>query len=193
MEEETKRKKLLELYNEYKDCEKCLLHKVRVNFVFGKGNPDNRIMLIGEAPGSEEDIEGFPFVGKSGSDLFSALGSVGIKKTDVFTTNIIKCRPTGNSDPSEEEIEACNELLYNQIKIIDPNIIILVGKIALDSFFSGLKITEVCGRYIVNAGKIWFFLIHPAALFRNGKLKPRFDSGIKNLKQLLDMRYHELG
>jgi len=181
-----RREKLLELYNEYKDCAKCPLHEYRVNMVFGKGNPDAGIMLIGEAPGREEDLEGAPFVGKSGKDLFEAFSKMGIDRKDIFVTNMVKCRPVNNRAPDTKEINICSELLKKQIDIISPDIIVIVGKVALDSLLVGHKISEVSGKFIIAGNRILFFLIHPAALFRNGKLKPAFDRSIINLKNILD-------
>lgn len=117
-------------YENWKDCTRCGLCKGRNNIVFGKGTFQARVMLIGEAPGEKEDLEGYPFVGPSGRLLDRMISHAGLSKEDIFITNTVKCRPPGNRDPLPQELEACYELLRLQIEEIQPQLLIGVGKFA---------------------------------------------------------------
>jgi DNA polymerase len=115
------------------------LHKTRTKTVPGSGNPQAKIVIIGESPGSDEDQQGLPFVGKSGQKLTEMLKSAGINREDAFITNSVKCRPPGNRNPEPNEIQACNYYLWEQLRIISPEIVITLGK-----FASGLFFTDNC-------------------------------------------------
>ncbi len=124
---------LEELKQSFENCKKCKLCTTRQNLVFGVGNQNAEIMFIGEGPGGDEDKQGEPFVGKAGQLMNKAFDVVGIKREEVYIANIIKCRPPNNRDPQEDEIEACMDYLRNQVMIIKPKIIVLLGRIALQS------------------------------------------------------------
>ncbi len=141
------------------------------NPVPGEGNPNAEIMLIGEAPGFNEDLQGKPFVGNSGKFLTEMLGSIGLTREDVFITNIVKCRPPNNRDPFPEEIEACKPFLEGQITLIHPLLIVCLGRHSMNYFLPGFKISEVHGRLKHSANRYILPLYHPAAALHNGSLR----------------------
>lgn len=150
-------------------CEKCALAKTRTNLVFSGGTPNNKLMLIGEAPGYYEDQQGIPFVGKAGKLLDKIFASVGLTRKDVYICNTLKCRPPDNRDPFPEEKEACREYLDKQIEILKPKIILLCGRIALNSMVdTPLGITKVRGKWYdgPNGAKM-MPIFHPSYLLRN--------------------------
>lgn len=134
---EWKNRKLGEIYDEWKACEECELHEGRNNVVFGSGHPDADIMIIGEAPGGEEDKKGWPFIGDSGRLLRSMVHGVGLDWEDLYVTNVVSCRPPQNRDPTAKEKEACASRLHDIIYIVDPLVIVTVGKYALNALVSG--------------------------------------------------------
>lgn len=143
--------KLKEIAEKIKNCKKCELWKNRTNAVPGEGNPNAKIMFIGEAPGRNEDLYGIPFCGRAGAVLDDLLSEIGLKREDVFITNVVKCRPPGNRDPKPEEIAACSPFLDEQIKVINPKIIVTLGNYAtsyiLNKFgFKAENISKVRGK-----------------------------------------------
>lgn len=154
------------------NCTLCQLSKTRTNVVFGVGNVHTDIMLIGEAPGANEDMQGEPFVGKAGMLLNAMLQAIGLERAQVYIANVIKCRPPGNRDPLPDEVAACSPYLQQQIAIIKPKALVAVGRVA-GQFL--LKTTEAMGRlrgkmfsYSNGADKIPLFVIyHPAYLLRS--------------------------
>lgn len=150
-------------------CTKCALSKTRTNVVVGSGSTRKaRYILIGEAPGREEDEEGLPFIGASGRKLRGLMEEVGLSPTDFYITNIIKCRPPGNRKPTVEEIKACSVHLNLQMSFFGSKTIVVVGNTSLQYFIPDKKITMVHGQYLTSKrGKIIFPIIHPAAALRN--------------------------
>jgi DNA polymerase len=164
-----KRAALAELYHEVITCQQCGLGKTRKNFVFGTGNPEAFFMVIGEAPGEEEDLQGQPFVGAAGALLTKMLSAIDIdRKKHVFIANVLKCRPPHNRNPELTEIQACSSILSRQIEIIAPKVILLLGRIAahtlLDTTDSISKMRSNTHEY---RGIPVFVTYHPAALLRN--------------------------
>lgn len=149
-------------------CYRCELGATRTNAVIGRGNVNASIMLVGEGPGQTEDETGLPFVGKSGQLLDKILASVGLVETDVFICNIVKCRPPDNRNPSNAEADACMGYLLEQIRLVDPKIILLTGAIAMRNLL-GIKqgITKVRGEWVEKAGRLYMPIFHPAYLLRN--------------------------
>ena len=175
---------LEELKNSLKDCKKCKLCKARQNIVFGVGNPNAEIMLIGEGPGGDEDKQGEPFVGKAGQLMNKAFDVVGIKREEVYIANIVKCRPPNNRDPEEDEIQACLDYLRNQVMIIKPKIIVLLGRIALQNILGReYKITASRGKWVEKKGIMYMPTWHPAALLRDETKKIEFLNDLKMIKQ----------
>ena len=167
---------------EAKDCRKCDLWKSRNNVVFGRGNPLSGMLLVGEAPGYNEDMRGIPFCGKAGDVLDILLSSSGLRREDVYITNIIKCRPPNNRDPEDTEIEACRGYLERQIEIIKPRVIGCLGRHSLRyfldrfSFRAGGSITTLHGKVFEHSEDMFdrvrvVALYHPAvAVYDPGKI-----------------------
>lgn len=154
-------------------CTKCGLARTRNHVIFGEGNPNAGIMLIGEAPGRDEDIQGRPFVGLSGQLLDKILAACGFSRNGhVFISNIVKCRPPGNRLPTPEEASVCMPWLLMQIEIINPKIMILLGATALKYMAgSDYRITKDHGKWITISDRITIPVYHPAALLRDPSLK----------------------
>ena len=161
---------LEEIRKECENCQKCALGKTRTKLVFSAGTPNNKIVLIGEAPGYNEDQTGEPFVGRAGQLLDKILESVGLsRKENVYLCNTIKCRPPNNRDPLPEEKAACRAYLDRQLEILKPKIILLCGKVALTSFIDTKEgITKLRGRWFdgPNGAKM-MAIFHPSYLLRN--------------------------
>ena len=175
---------LEELKNSFKECNKCKLCSSRQNIVFGVGNENADLMFIGEGPGGDEDKQGEPFVGKAGQIMNKAFDIVGIKRAEVYIANIVKCRPPNNRDPEEDEILACIDYLRNQVIIIKPKIIVLLGKIALQNILGKeYKITASRGSWIEKKGIMYMPTWHPAALLRDETKKIEF---LKDLKEVVN-------
>ncbi len=160
---------LRELREYVGDCQRCKLSKQRKNIVFGAGNPEARLMFVGEAPGKEEDLQGLPFVGDAGMLLTRLIEKMGLKRDDVYIANIIKCRPPMNRDPEEDEVATCREFIEKQIAIIRPAVIMTLGRIALQSLMNSprLKITSARGHFLDYQGIPVMPTFHPAYLLRN--------------------------
>lgn len=149
-------------------CFRCGLGETRTNAVIGRGNDKAPIMLVGEGPGQNEDETGIAFVGKAGQLLDKILSSVNLTENDVYICNVVKCRPPGNRDPQPAEIEACNGYLREQIRLVDPKIILLTGKYAMLTLL-GIKqgITKVRGQWVERDDRLYMPIFHPAYLLRN--------------------------
>lgn len=189
MDAKTFKQQLLDtLYEPYKKCLQCPLGFLgRTNVVFGEGNPDADLLFIGEAPGKDEDLQGRPFVGRSGQLLTRALNHVGIDRKDVYITNIVKCRPPDNRVPLPNEASTCmNILLFNQIKIIRPRIICTLGSVALNSLLGKtFAITKVRGSRIEWDHMIIIPTYHPAYILRNQTQAATWVQDFKQIKALL--------
>ncbi|HIS51701.1 MAG TPA: uracil-DNA glycosylase [Candidatus Onthomonas avicola] len=154
-------------------CQQCSLGRTRTHLVFGDGNPAARIMFIGEGPGQQEDLTGVPFVGPAGQLLDQMLEIIDLDRTKYYITNIVKCRPPHNRDPLREEQEACIGYLRAQTRLIDPRIIICLGRIAAGRLIhSDYRITREHGQW-VQKGRVWMTAIyHPSALLRDVSKRP---------------------
>ncbi|MFZ5626359.1 MAG: uracil-DNA glycosylase [Bacillota bacterium] len=150
-------------------CNKCGLRQQATQVVFGEGNPRADLMFIGEGPGAEEDRQGRPFVGAAGQLLTRMIGAMGWRRDQVYIANIVKCRPPGNRVPKPEEARACLPWLYQQIDLVQPKIIVLLGSTALQNLIKpGAAITQYRGRWFVDERGIWVMpTYHPAALLRD--------------------------
>ena len=151
------------------DCKQCALSKTRTNVVFGRGNPNTKIFIIGEGPGHNEDMEGLAFVGRAGKILDAAFQSVGIDTNrDCYISNIVKCRPPNNRKPQNEEIESCSTWLDQQINLINPKIIVLAGSTAVESYLNIKEpISTIRGKWIERDGRKVMPIFHPSYLLRN--------------------------
>ncbi|OYT34301.1 uracil-DNA glycosylase [Archaeoglobales archaeon ex4484_92] len=178
-------------------CKKCDLHKTKTNYVPGSGDPRARLVFVGEAPGKEEDLQGEPFVGSAGKLLTEMIESIGLKRSDVFICNVLKCRPPNNRDPTENEIRACGDYLRRQLEAIRPDLIVCLGRFAANFVFNlfGLKftsITKVRGReFKVNRWgkevKI-FPIYHPAAILYRPQLREEYEEEFRRIKEMLGIK-----
>lgn len=185
---EQRRAALEALAAEVRACDKCPLHAAgRTNAVPGAGNSAAEIMFIGEGPGFNEDRQGLPFVGQSGKLLDELLGMIGMRRAQVFITNVVKCRPPENRDPLPEEIATCTQAyLYRQIELIAPKVIVTLGRFSMGLFFPNAKITQIHGRAKWENGRAYLPLYHPAAVLRNMEsLKPQMEADFRQIPQLL--------
>jgi DNA polymerase len=161
------------LREEIGDCERCKLSSGRKNIVFGEGSPDASLMFIGEGPGREEDLQARPFVGDAGMLLTRLIEKMGFRREDVYIANIVKCRPPMNRDPERDEIEICRGYIEKQIEIINPQVIISLGRISSQTLIGNpaLKMTSTRGRFFDYKGIPLMPTFHPAYLLRNPKDK----------------------
>lgn len=173
-----------ELEASIENCNKCKLCTGRKNIVFGCGNKNANIMFIGEGPGADEDIQGEPFVGKAGQLMNKAFEALGIKREEVYIANIVKCRPPKNRNPEKDEAMACMDYLRNQVMLIKPKIIVLLGSVALKNILGEeYGITSARGKWIEKKG-IWYMpTFHPAALLRDESKKIDFWRDLKLVKE----------
>src|SRR5256885_8352543 len=176
---------LKEIAAEVSVCTKCDLSKGRTKAVPGEGNPHAKIFFIGEGPGFHEDTQGRPFVGPAGQFLVELLASINLKRTDVFITNVVKCRPPGNRDPLPTEINACNDYLERQIAAIDPQVIVTLGRFSMAKFFGEEKISFIHGRGSKIDGRICIAMYHPAAGLHQQNLKDTIRSDFKRIPQIM--------
>lgn len=152
------------------ECKKCDLCKTRTNSVPGKGNFKSNVIFVGEAPGRNEDKNGEPFIGVAGKKLSAALEEAGISREDVYITNIVKCRPPKNRVPTTVERDTCKEYLKQEISIIQPKIICILGNTAFNSLLGGSEITKFRGKVVKKDKQLYFLTVHPAATIYNQDL-----------------------
>lgn len=183
-----KEAKSLEELKEYiKDCSECKLGLTRNKFVFGSGDNNADLMVIGEAPGADEDAQGLPFVGRAGKLLTKILESVGFAREEVYIANIIKSRPPGNRRPEADEIKKCEPYLKKQIELINPKFILSLGLTSIDTLLKTKhKMMDIRGRILEYEGRKLICTYHPAALLRNPKLKRATWEDMKELRRLYD-------
>ena len=179
---------LISYNNEIKNCLKCELGSTRNNFVFGVGDPKASLMLVGEAPGEQEDLKGEPFVGRAGKLLDQMLSAINrSREKDVFICNVLKCRPPDNRDPSKNEIEKCEPYLVNQIDLIQPKLIVALGRVAGKPRLSGDKSLKDMRNIFHNYhGTDLIVTYHPSALLRNSTWKPDAWKDFKWIRSLID-------
>lgn len=166
--------RLEELREEALTCRRCGLCETRTKVVFGVGSPKARVLFIGEGPGEQEDLSGQPFVGRSGQLMDKMLAYVGLSRQEnIYIANMVKCRPPQNRDPAPAEVEACRPWLREQIALIDPAVIVCVGRIAAISLIDPqFKVTRQHGEFLEREGRLYMGTFHPAALLRNPHSKP---------------------
>lgn len=170
-----------------KECKKCKLCQNRNNVVFGTGNKQADIMFIGEGPGADEDMQGIPFVGKAGKLMNMAFEAIGLKREEVYIANIVKCRPPGNRNPQDDEANACLDYLRNQVILVKPKIIVLLGSVALKNILGKeYGITASRGKWIERKGILYMPTWHPAALLRDESKKIDFIRDLQEVMQRYD-------
>ena len=176
-----------QLEKEIKDCDKCKLCSGRKNIVFGTGNKNADIMFIGEGPGADEDLQGEPFVGKAGQLMNKAFEALEIEREDVYIGNVVKCRPPQNRNPEADEVKACMDYLRNQVILVKPKIIVLLGNVALKNILGEeYGITNSRGKWIERKGILYLPTFHPAALLRDESKKIDFWRDLKLVKDKLE-------
>lgn len=166
-------------------CEECNLHHSRKKAVPGEGPPDADIMFIGEGPGFHENEQGRPFVGAAGKFLDDLLEKIGMKRNEVFITNVVKCRPPGNRDPMVDELESCSAYLERQIQAINPKVIVTLGRFSMARFIPNAKISNVHGQAVQMRGRLIVPMYHPAAALHQGSLRPVIERDFAQLPGLI--------
>ncbi len=170
---------------EVRVCTLCELSKSRTHAVPGEGDPNARIMLIGEGPGYHEDQQGRPFIGASGKFLEELLGLAGLTRQDVFIGNVVKCRPPGNRDPLPDEISACSGYLDRQIEAINPDVIVTLGRFSMARWFSGERISRIHGQPRKVGHRLIVPMFHPAAALHQGSIRPQIEDDFRKLPKFL--------
>ena len=186
--------KLEKLAKQIVVCTKCELHRSRKNAVPGEGPTHAEIMFIGEGPGARENEQGRPFVGASGKFLDQLLEQAGVTRADIWITNVVKCRPPGNRDPLPDEIETCtSNYLQHQIDIVNPSIIVTLGRHSMGLFFKGAKITQIHGQMRQVGDRFVIAMFHPAAALHQISLRPVLMDDFAKLPELLKEARAALG
>jgi uracil-DNA glycosylase len=164
------------------DCTRCpLSQQGRSRAVPGEGNPNADIMLIGEGPGAHEDKQGRPFVGASGKFLEQLLNNAGYRRQDVFIANVVKCRPPNNRDPQPEELEACRAYLNRQIELVNPKVIVTLGRFSMYRYFPGASISKIHGQPKQIGDRLVVPMFHPAAALHQPRLRPEITADFEKL------------
>jgi uracil-DNA glycosylase family 4 len=176
---------LSELNKEMEQCEDCELSRQRNRVVPGEGSEAADLLFIGEAPGWHEDQQGRPFVGPAGHFLDELLHSICLRREDVYIANIIKCRPPSNRDPLPTEVKACRKWLNRQMELINPKVIVTLGRYSLAQFFPGDAIGKSHGKARTKDGVIYFSMYHPAAALHQGNLRKVITEDMLKIPPLL--------
>jgi DNA polymerase len=178
--------KIESLYARVRGCTICPLSRTRTNAVPGEGPVDAEVMCIGEAPGMNEDRQGRPFVGQAGQFLNELLAAGGLSRDGVYICNVLKCRPPENRDPFPAEIEACRDYLDEQIDLIDPLLIITLGRFSMAKFFPNQSISRIHGHVKDTAGRFYVPMYHPAAALHQQSLRETILNDFRQLPGILE-------
>lgn len=177
--------RLAAIAQEIEVCKACRLYEKATKAVPGYGDPNAEILFIGEAPGAEEDRQGLPFVGRSGKYLDYLLNLIGMKREQVFITNVVKHRPPGNRDPEPDEMIACKHFLDRQFEIIDPLVVATLGRFSMARYFPNAKISQIHGQPKYADNRAYYPLFHPAAALRNPGLRRDMEADIHRLMEVV--------
>ena len=184
-EAEIKVSSLSELTDKYKSCQRCSLGKTRTNLVFGNGSINSRVIFLGEGPGADEDAQGQPFVARAGRLLTKMINTIGIERDDVYITNIVKCRPPENRNPTPAEISCCLPIIKQQLELLNPKLIVTLGNIPTKSLIPDLPgITKVRGRIMQYENWTVLPTFHPSYLLRNRSAMPLAWEDFKKIPEL---------
>jgi uracil-DNA glycosylase len=183
---EAKAEQLREIALQVRACRNCDLYKHALKGVPGEGDPNAEVLLIGEAPGFHENQQGRPFVGAAGQFLEQLLHSVGLTRRDVFIANVIKHRPPDNRDPLPEEISACIGYLEHQMAVIDPKVVVTLGRFSMNYFFPGEKISRIHGQARRHGERLVLPMYHPAAALHQGSLRRVVEDDFLQLPRILE-------
>jgi uracil-DNA glycosylase len=176
---------LAALYEEVRSCRACVLCESRLNAVPGEGCESAGVMFIGEAPGYHENQQGRPFVGAAGQFLDELLESIGLKRKDVYIANVIKCRPPSNRDPMPEEIAACQPFIDRQVDLIQPKLLVTLGRFSMAKYFPGEKISRIHGVARRRGDVLYYPMYHPAAALHQASLRGTVEADMKKIPVLL--------
>ena len=171
-----------------RQCTACELCRSRTHAVPGEGDPKARVMLIGEAPGANEDRQGRPFIGNSGKFLTELIGKAGLSREEVFITNVVKCRPPGNRDPMPDEIVACSAYLDAQIELIDPDVVITLGRFSMQRWFRNERISKIHGEPRQDGKRLIVPMFHPAAALHQASLRSTIEDDFAKVPKILAAR-----
>ena len=188
MDEEKKRlaeATLAQIAQEVSVCERCMLYHSRKQAVPGEGPADAEIMFIGEGPGFHENEQGRPFVGAAGKYLEELLAKINMKREQVFIGNVVKCRPPNNRDPLPEELAACSDYLERQIQVLNPKVIVTLGRYSMARFLPNAKISDVHGKFYHIKGRLIVPMFHPAAALHQPSLKVSVERDFAHLPELI--------
>lgn len=177
--------KLKQISEEVSVCTNCELHFSRKQAVPGEGPASAEVMFIGEGPGFHENEQGRPFVGAAGKFLDELLESVNLKRSEVYITNVVKCRPPSNRDPQPEELAACNHFLERQIEAINPKVIVTLGRFSMARFLPNAKISQVHGQAMKVRGRLVVAMYHPAAALHQRSLRSTIEADFAKLPDLI--------
>ena len=177
---------LVQLYEEIADCPACGLARTRTQTVPGSGPAPAEVMCIGEAPGAREDEQGLPFVGAAGRFLDELLGGIGMSRETVHIANVVKCRPPGNRDPQPEETAACQPYLERQIALVDPLLIVTLGRFSMARWFPSTTISRIHGQHRRFGNRLVMPMFHPAAALRRGDLRTVIEADFARIPDLLE-------
>jgi DNA polymerase len=177
--------RLKDLAKQIENCQRCSLYKTATHAVPGEGNPQAKVVFVGEAPGFYEDQQGRPFVGNAGKLLNLLINKVGLKREEVFITNVVKHRPPENRDPLPEEILACRPWLEAHMAIINPKLVVTLGRFSLGYFLPGKKISEAHGETYRSGSLAILPMYHPAAALRNGNVARQLENDFLKNKEIL--------
>ena len=183
---------LVQVASEVVVCTRCSLHKTRNKAVPGEGPDSVEILLIGEGPGQNEDMQGRPFIGAAGKFLSELLAQAGLKREDVWITNVVKCRPPGNRDPLPDELGACSGYLDRQIALLNPKIIITLGRHSMGKYMPGAKITQIHGQMRRIGNRFIIPMFHPAAALHQASVKPAILADFAKLPEQLAFVWAEI-
>jgi DNA polymerase len=182
----TAQERMESLYARVRTCTLCPLAKTRTHAVPGEGPLDAEVMCIGEAPGMNEDRQGRPFVGQAGQFLNELLEAGGLGRDEVYICNVLKCRPPANRDPFPAEIDACRDYLDEQIDLVDPLVIITLGRFSMAKFFPNQAISRIHGRVKETAGRYYLPMYHPAAALHQQSLRETILADFRKLPEILE-------
>lgn len=179
------------LYARVRSCTKCALARTRTHAVPGEGPLDAEIMLIGEAPGVNEDRQGRPFVGAAGAFLEELLAEAGYRREQVYICNVLKCRPPGNRDPMPAEIDACSEYLAEQLELVSPLVVVTLGRYSMARFFPNERISRVHGRPKKVGSRYYVPMYHPAAALHQQNLRATIVADFRQLPGIIERARRE--
>lgn len=175
-----------DLSSRVRTCQRCPLAETRTNAVPGEGPLNAEVLLIGEAPGMNEDKQGRPFVGQAGQFLEELLAAAGLKRQEVYICNVLKCRPPANRDPAPDEIAACRDYLDEQIEMVDPLVVVTLGRFSMAKWFSGQTISRIHGTVKEADGRFVVPMFHPAAALHQQNLRPTILNDFRMVPAVLE-------